>query len=101
VRELENIVSRAIVLGQIEEIGLELLPVPLRALAQGPAHRLPPVGGTLEDLEESALVRALEKNAWVQTRAAADLGITERNLRYKMKKFGLRRPLRGLDARGA
>ena len=35
---------------------------------------------------------ALEKNDWVQTRAAQELGITERNLRYKMKKFGLKRP---------
>jgi transcriptional regulator with GAF, ATPase, and Fis domain len=36
------------------------------------------------------LLDALEKNNWVQTRAAAFLGISERVLRYKMKKHDLK-----------
>jgi transcriptional regulator with GAF, ATPase, and Fis domain len=37
------------------------------------------------------IVSALEKTDWVQTRAAELLGISERVLRYKMKKGGIRK----------
>jgi len=37
------------------------------------------------------ILSALEKSDWVQTRAAEQLGISERVLRYKMKKNGVRR----------
>ncbi|WP_457575892.1 helix-turn-helix domain-containing protein, partial [Desulfomarina sp.] len=36
-------------------------------------------------------VQALEKHGWVQTKAAESLGISERVLRYKMKKSGIRK----------
>jgi Nif-specific regulatory protein len=37
---------------------------------------------------ESALIR----NGWVQSRAARELGLTQRQLGYRMKKFDLHRP---------
>ena len=37
------------------------------------------------------ITAALEENNWVQTRAAESLGISERVLRYKMEKLGIRR----------
>ncbi len=51
-------------------------------------------GGTLsrrlKAVEREMLLSSLERNNWVQTRAAAELGISERVLRYKIKKFRLK-----------
>jgi DNA-binding protein Fis len=47
---------------------------------------------SLEEAEKNMLLRALEKTAWNQTRAAKVLEITRDTLRYKMKKFNLRPP---------
>jgi Nif-specific regulatory protein len=92
VRQLENALSRAIVLSQTPELGVDLLPADIRAAGRDAIGPDPAGSGTLEDLERSAVVHALEKHGWIQTRAALDLGISERNLRYKMQKFGIRRP---------
>ena len=43
----------------------------------------------IEQLERSAIQRALEENRWNKTRTAAQLGITFRALRYKLKKLGM------------
>lgn len=45
----------------------------------------------LATVEKEMLVQALEKHGWVQTKAAESLGISERVLRYKMKKSGIRK----------
>ena len=42
---------------------------------------------TLENLERQLILRALERSGGIQTRAAEELGINERVLRYKMKKY--------------
>ncbi len=95
VRELENVISRALVLSQDETIDVDLLSPEVRAAGDGDGRSLSLDGATLEDLEQTALVQALEKHDWIQTRAAGELGISERNLRYKMKKFGIQRPRGG------
>jgi DNA-binding NtrC family response regulator len=41
-------------------------------------------------LEKNLILAALEKCGGVQSRAAKELGISERVLRYKMKKYGLK-----------
>ena len=91
VRELENLIERAVVLCRGEAITSQDLPVNLReSKAEGTvgqrasSQRLP---DTLETLERQLLLQALERSGWVQTRAAEDLGINERVLRYKMKKY--------------
>ncbi len=43
----------------------------------------------LQDIEKSNILGALEKTGWVQARAARLLGITPRQIGYKMKKYGL------------
>ena len=43
----------------------------------------------IEQLERAAIQKALEENRWNKTRAAAQLGITFRALRYKLKKLGM------------
>jgi DNA-binding NtrC family response regulator len=44
---------------------------------------------TLEEIERLRITQALAKSRGVQTQAAEDLGISERVLRYKMKKYGI------------
>jgi len=101
VRQLENVLSRAIVLSQTPELDVGLLPADVQAAGNDATRGVPLGAGTLEDLERSAVVHALEKHGWVQTRAAQDLGISERNLRYKMQKFAIRRPEGGRSALGS
>ena len=92
VRELENALERAVVLCRGTRIEVEDLPpsirncgpaVPGRELEFGKAT-LPQM---VEDLERRVIIRALEETGGVRTRAADLLGISERNLRYKMEKY--------------
>ncbi len=90
VRELENIVERAILLCRGRVIDLEDLPATLRPGQRGAAEPLPKdLPGVLADIERQAIESALERSGGVQTQAAESLGISERVLRYKMKKYGL------------
>lgn len=43
----------------------------------------------IRDMERQAILNALEKCDWVQARAARELGITERMIGYKIKKYGI------------
>jgi len=43
----------------------------------------------IKDMERQAILKALEKCEWVQARAARELGITERMIGYKIKKYGI------------
>jgi two-component system response regulator PilR (NtrC family) len=93
VRELENILERAIALsdGGLIEVGDLALPAVARAapeLEAAPADRdtgdLPEA---LESLERERIRMALEACRYNKTKAAAQLGITFRALRYKLKKL--------------
>jgi DNA-binding NtrC family response regulator len=88
VRELENVVERAVVLTRGEYISKEDLP----SLSEGEG---PLVDGHIKDVVESMekkmIMEALVKSDWVQTRAASIIGISERMLRYKIKKYNISR----------
>ena len=96
IRELENVVERAIVLGSGEQITAESLPP---HLAQ-PAERgefpveIPAGGMDLEELlaaVESRYIRlALDRAGGLQVRAAELLRLSFRQFRYKIQKHGLR-----------
>jgi two-component system NtrC family response regulator len=93
VRELENILERAVILARHPVIYVEDLPLYLREAAPENAGEtnsqhasLPEV---LHAIERQMLCRALERHSGVQTRAAAELGISERVLRYKLRKHHL------------
>ena len=92
VRELQNIIERAVVMARRELIMTADLPI----VSEGNGGRAEKDtgGGSLpeqvESLEREAIVRALEEAGGVQSRAAGNLGLTERNLRYKLKKYGLK-----------
>jgi two-component system NtrC family response regulator len=93
IRELENIVERAVVLSRGDTIMTQDLPLNLREgkvedlmKQSGKGRSLPE---TLEEIERLRITQALESSHGVQTRAAEELGISERVLRYKMKKYGI------------
>jgi two-component system response regulator PilR (NtrC family) len=48
-----------------------------------------PLPSYIEQMERAAIHKALEDNRWNKTKAAAQLGITFRALRYKLKKLGI------------
>jgi DNA-binding NtrC family response regulator len=88
VRELENLIERAVVLTRDDVIGLGDLPLGVRepALTADAAASLP---AATEGLERRLIREALATAGGVQTRAAEVLGISERVLRYKLRKYGL------------
>jgi two-component system NtrC family response regulator len=93
VRELENIIERAVVLCRGETLTTQDLPLNLRegkaeaALERDRGTRSLP--DTLEEIERQLIFKALERSGGVQTKAAEELGISERVLRYKMKKYSI------------
>ncbi len=91
VRELENIVERAVVLCRGDTLTIQDLPLNLReSKVQAALERIREtrnLPAALEEIERQMIADALEKNSGVQTKAAGDLGISERVLRYKMKKY--------------
>jgi DNA-binding NtrC family response regulator len=103
IRELENVVERALVLDRDGILGLDDLPDRLRDREQGLGRlrlELPDEGLSLETVERDLLLAALEKHDWNQTRAAAYLDITRSALLYRMQKFGLERPRSAVSAPG-
>ena len=88
VRELENLIERAVVLTRDEVIGKSDLPL---TLDEQTAESDAPAGlvAAAEGLERRMIRDALSRAGGVQTRAAELLGISERVLRYKLRKYGL------------
>jgi two-component system response regulator PilR (NtrC family) len=99
VRELENILERAFTLCENAVIRVEDLRLPASGeVTESPLEGLPeefdPDAGEslesfLEGIERKALVRALELERWNRTAAAARLGMSFRQIRYRLKKLGI------------
>jgi two-component system, NtrC family, response regulator PilR len=96
VRELENVLERALTLCTDGVITTEH--IKLRGGARAPAAEPPPSGGEesrgalgdkLEDMERDAIIKALEKTRYNKTAAAKLLGMSFRALRYRVKKLGI------------
>jgi two-component system response regulator PilR (NtrC family) len=94
VRELENVIERAVALSSGNVIGPTDLPE-VRA-AKAPAEAAPdlPADGIdldrlLSDYERGWVLRALEQSGGVRKRAARLLGISFRSLRYRLDKLGI------------
>jgi len=92
VRELENIIERAVVIAREDVISVEDLPFRegLEEVLEGRRAEESLLRGSIEELEKKLIVEAMEKAGDHQTRAAELLGISERMLRYKLKKYGLK-----------
>ena len=88
VRELENLIERAVVLTRDEIIGIADLPLTLHDPAPEPTAA-PGLEAAVEAVERRMIREALGRASGIQTRAAELLGVSERVLRYKLKKYGL------------
>jgi len=111
VRELENILERALTLssgGEITPEHITLRPVtapipqtPVAATSDTGSQVIPPatdaltttgqhaLGEQLEGIERQAIIKALEQTRYNKTAAAKLLGMTFRALRYRIKKLGI------------
>jgi len=109
IRELENILERALALSSSHEIGLEDLRLasPAAPEAADAAQAAPESDATatatealpdyLDALERKAILEALAKTGFNRTAAAKLLGITFRQLRYRMQRLGIREAKAGGD----
>ncbi len=97
VRELENILERAITLSTGGEVGIgdiQLRSTPAVASGASPVSGtatdgVSGLGNQLEDIEREAIVKALEQTRYNKTAAAKRLGMSFRALRYRIKKLGI------------
>ncbi len=90
VRELENILERALTLASGEEIDvgdIQLRPMVDDGIADVAGDA--PLGAQLQGIERDAIVSALEQTRYNKTAAAKLLGISFRALRYRIKKLGI------------
>lgn len=96
VRELENILERAVTLCDDAEIGRDYLRLqsPLsrtgnRENGETATDETAPLESRLEDTERESIKKALEATRYNKTKAAEKLGISFRALRYRLKKLGI------------
>lgn len=93
IRELENIIERAVVLAESSQITLADLPDSLRYESdqQSAGNIIPKYAAAKHNFERNYLIRALRKNGWNISKAARDTGIPRQNLYQKMKIHNLSR----------
>ncbi|MCB2217209.1 nif-specific transcriptional activator NifA [Desulfofustis glycolicus] len=103
VREMQNLVERMVILTEDDRLTTADLPSTLTS----PDTRLPPTarpaapasppspsspaGKSLQEIERAEVEAALRRNGWVQVRAARELGLTQRQIGYRIKKYRLSR----------
>jgi two-component system response regulator PilR (NtrC family) len=93
IRELENILERAMALSASAQIGVEdlrLAPSAAEASAAPAGAMEEPLPDYLDGLERKAILEALVRTGFNRTAAAKLLGITFRQLRYRMQRLGIR-----------
>jgi two-component system, NtrC family, response regulator PilR len=91
VRELENILERAITMrteGEIRATDIQLRPSPSGS-GGAATSASGPLNDHLEDVERDAILKALEQTRYNKTAAAKMLGMSFRALRYRIKKLGI------------
>lgn len=93
VRELANIIERALVLTENEWLELSDLPKelirPAVATVDPAVSLMVPMGTTLAMIEKQVILATLESLGGSRKETALLLGISERNLRYKLKEYGV------------
>ena len=94
VRELRNAVERAMLLAEGVDLTEPHFPM-LTAVEPGVSASmgLPTGGINLEALERTLVEQALERAGWNQTKAALLLGLNRDQIRYRIEKFNLQKPL--------
>lgn len=86
VRELENLVERLVIMADGDKICTGILPVYMSKTGEDKESLSL---SRIQEIERREILIALEKNGWNQTRTARELGVTLRQIGYRLKKFGL------------
>jgi two-component system response regulator PilR (NtrC family) len=97
VRELENMIERAVTLSNTDWLALDAFPnlIGLQGVQESPSTvgHLPESGldleHHLEEYERSILIKALERTGGNRTEAARLLGVSFRSMRYRLSKLGV------------
>ena len=90
VRELENILERAVTLCDGKQLEADDLSLPELTQTERSTHpRNRPLEDQMEELERQAITQALEATRWNRTAAAKKLGMSLRSLRYRLEKLGI------------
>lgn len=108
VRELQNLMERLVILADgdvlrltdlpptVKHYQIHLPPEPLDVQAVQtdfrPKIAAEPTPRSLEDIERYEIETALKRHGWIQARAARELGLTQRQIGYRIKKYSLERP---------
>jgi len=96
VRELENLIHRAVVLARGQTLTVADLPIRMARLKAGTkggeGSELTTFVERVAEFERALIVEALDRADGVQTRAARALGMSERHLRYKLRKYQMGQP---------
>lgn len=91
VRELENIIERAVVIARDSIISVRDLPFKdLQSRRYDTSFKKTSLRESVESLEQRLIEDAMEEAGHNQSKAAEILGISERMLRYKLKKYGMK-----------
>lgn len=105
VRELQNCMERLVVMADPgrELVALDTVPASLRGYfadmkqvttglmkAVGPDEQGGTFGRSLQDIERTRLLEALQRTGWIQARTARMLGMTPRQVAYKIRKYGIK-----------
>jgi Nif-specific regulatory protein len=103
VRELQNCVERLVVMAEHERVTLDTVPTSLRVyfadmrqVTSGPraipderGREAEPLVASLQEIERRRLLETLDRSGWVQAKAARALGLTARQVAYKVRKYGI------------
>jgi Nif-specific regulatory protein len=95
VRELENAVERLVVMCSGKTAAKTDLPMNIRdnsSRSRIAVHMKDALPSAIEDIERNSLIETLGRTAWNQAKAARMLGITPRQIGYKIKKYRLKQP---------
>jgi Nif-specific regulatory protein len=89
VREMENLIERLVIIVEGVEIVPGDFPVPFHSMEKEARLEDRNPLSRLEEIEKREVVASLERNRWIQSRAARELGLTLRQIGYRIKKFNL------------
>lgn len=102
VREMQNLIERLVIMTDRDLVLMTDLPTFVVAEPEIIELRNSPVLApqiaannqrlSLDEIERSEIEAALKRHGWVQARAARDLGLTPRQMGYKIRKYRLSRP---------
>jgi len=103
IRELENLIERVAIMAESDKIETKSLPDYLLDRKKSIHYEItkPSTGSRLEVMERETLLESLARNDWVQQKAAKDIGLTLRQMGYRVKKFKLDRIIKENKQRNA